>query len=104
MIVAPFLTYEAVEEEMTIVKLATTKMSSKGQVVIPEDIRKRLRLKPGSRFVVVGDRDVVILKEITPPSMAEFDELIAEARREARQSGMKRSDILKAIAMVRRRA
>jgi len=88
---------------MTIVKLATTKMSSKGQVVIPEDIRKRLRLKPGSRFVVVGDRDVVILKEITPPSMAEFDELIAEARREARQSGMKRSDILKAIAMVRRR-
>jgi AbrB family looped-hinge helix DNA binding protein len=104
MIVAPFLTYEAVEEEMTIVKLATTKMSSKGQVVIPEDIRKRLRLKPGSRFVVVGDRDVVILKEITPPSMAEFDELIAEARREARQSGMRRSDILKAIAMVRRRA
>lgn len=86
------------------VKLATTKMSSKGQVVIPEDIRKRLRLKPGSRFVVVGDRDVVILKEITPPSMDEFDELIAEARRRARQSGMKRSDILKAIALVRRRA
>jgi AbrB family looped-hinge helix DNA binding protein len=88
---------------MPMVKLATTKMSSKGQVVIPEDIRKRLRLKPGSRFIVVGDRNVVILKEITPPSMAEFDELIAEARREARQSGLKRSDILKAIAMVRRR-
>jgi len=84
-------------------KLATTKMSSKGQVVIPEDIRKRLRLKPGSRFVVVGDRDVVILKEITPPSMEEFDELIATARRKARQSGMKRSDISKAIVAVRRR-
>jgi AbrB family looped-hinge helix DNA binding protein len=85
------------------VKLATTKMSSKGQVVIPEDIRKRLKLKAGSRFVVVGDRDVVILKKISPPAMEEFDDLIAEARREARQSGMKRSDILKAIAMVRRR-
>jgi AbrB family looped-hinge helix DNA binding protein len=85
-------------------KLATTKMSSKGQVVIPEEIRKRLKLKAGSRFVVVGDRDVVILKEISPPSMEEFDDLIAEARREARQSGLKRSDILKAIAMVRRRA
>jgi AbrB family looped-hinge helix DNA binding protein len=86
------------------VKLATTKMSSKGQVVIPENIRKRLKLKAGSRFVVVGDLGVVILKEITPPSMVEFDVLIAEARRKARQSCIKRSDILKAIAMVRRRA
>ncbi|HDN94572.1 MAG TPA: AbrB family transcriptional regulator, partial [Nitrospirae bacterium] len=34
--------------------LATTKMSSKGQIVIPEDIRKRLGLKPGAQFVVVG--------------------------------------------------
>ena len=85
-------------------KLATTKMSSKGQVVIPEDIRKRLKLKAGSRFVVVGDRDVVILKEISPPSMEEFDDLIAAARRKARQSGMKRPDILKAVAATRRRA
>ena len=36
--------------------LATTKMSSKGQVVIPEDVRKRLNLKAGTQFVVVGDR------------------------------------------------
>jgi AbrB family looped-hinge helix DNA binding protein len=83
-------------------RLATTKMSSKGQVVIPEDIRKQLRLKPGSRFVVVGDGDVVILKEITPPSMAEFDRLIAEARRRARQVGVTKSDIRRALLAVRR--
>ncbi|NIR47056.1 AbrB/MazE/SpoVT family DNA-binding domain-containing protein [candidate division KSB1 bacterium] len=29
-------------------------MSSKGQVVIPEEIRKRLGLKAGSQFIVVG--------------------------------------------------
>ncbi|GAG38977.1 unnamed protein product [marine sediment metagenome] len=44
--------------------LATTKMSSKGQVVIPEDIRKRLGFKAGSQFMVVGEKDMVILKAI----------------------------------------
>lgn len=82
---------------------ATTKMSSKGQVVIPEDIRKRLKLKAGSQFVVVGEKDVVILKAISPPSMEEFDALIAEARRQGKQAGLKRSDIAAAIAKVRDR-
>jgi len=81
--------------------LATTKMSSKGQVVIPEGIRKRLGLKAGVQFVVVGDKDVVILKAINPPSMKDFEALISEARRQARKTGMKRSDITTAIAKVR---
>ena len=43
---------------------ATTKMSSKGQVVIPEAIRNALGLEAGSEFVVVAEGDVVILKTI----------------------------------------
>ena len=39
---------------------ATTKMSSKGQVVIPEEIRRRLKLKTGAQFVVIGEDDVVM--------------------------------------------
>jgi AbrB family looped-hinge helix DNA binding protein len=78
-------------------------MSSKGQVVIPENIRKRLKLKAGSQFVVVGKKDVVILKAISQPSMEEFDTLIAEARRQGKQAGLKRSDITAAIARVRGR-
>jgi AbrB family looped-hinge helix DNA binding protein len=81
--------------------VATTRMSSKGQVVIPEGIRKRLGLKAGSQFVVVGEKDTVILKAISRPTLAEFDELIAEARRQARQAGMKRSDIMEAIREAR---
>jgi AbrB family looped-hinge helix DNA binding protein len=84
-------------------KFATTKMTSKGQVVIPEDIRKRLRLKPGSRFVVIGRGDVVILKEITAPSMKEFDDLVAEARDSARRAGMKGSDVRRAVRRARGR-
>ena len=83
------------------VAIATTKMSSKGQIVIPEDIRKRLGLKAGSRFVVIGEKDIVILKAIYPPSMAEFDNLISQIRKQARQVGIKRSDITAVIDKVR---
>jgi len=81
--------------------VATTKMSSKGQVVIPEDIRKRLNLQTGTQFVVVGDKDVVILKCITPPSLEDFDSLIADARRKGKQAGLKKADIKEEILKVR---
>ena len=84
-------------------QVATTKMSSKGQVVIPEAIRKRLGLEPGVEFVVLGEGDTVVLKPISVPSMREFDEVIAGARRAARRAGLKRSDIAAAIQSVRSR-
>lgn len=82
--------------------ISTTKMSSKGQVVIPEKIRKELNLRAGEQFIVVGDKDAVILKTITPPSMEEFDELMAKAHDEAKRVGMRKSDIEEAIREVRR--
>ncbi len=81
--------------------LATTRLSSKGQVVIPEEIRLRLGLKEGTQFVVVGDRDVVILKTIAPPAMREFDELVRTARGAARKAGMRPADVKRAVARVR---
>jgi len=81
--------------------LTTTRMSSKGQVVIPEDIRKQLNLKEGARFIVVGQKDVVILKAIEEPSIEEFDALIQQARAAAKQAGLKRADIDAAIAKAR---
>jgi len=81
--------------------ISTTKMSSKGQVVIPEAIRKKLKLKSGAQFIVMGDKDVVILKSISPPPIDEFDDLISKARSQARKAGMKRSDIVAALAKAR---
>ncbi len=83
--------------------VATTKLSSKGQVVIPENIRKKLHLKAGAQFVVIGDNDVVILKNITPPAMNEFDDLIAKARKSAKQVGLTKTDIKQAVTKVRSR-
>ena len=81
---------------------ATTTLSSKGQVVIPEEIRNRLGLKAGAQFVVLGDRDVVIFKVLEPPSRNKFDQLIRQARGVAKRTGMKQSAIRKAVAKVRR--
>lgn len=82
--------------------VATTRLSSKGQVVIPEEIRQRLGLETGAQFVVVGEGDVVVLKAVQPPSMRQFDELVSEARKAARRAGMKRRDVGAAIRRARR--
>ncbi len=81
--------------------LATARMSSKGQVVIPEAVRNKLGLTAGSQFVVVGENDVVIMKTITRPSMRDFDSLVKKARRQARSAGMTRSDVSRAVADIR---
>ena len=81
--------------------LATTRMSSKGQIVIPEAIRKRLNLKKGAQFVVVGEDDVVILKAISAPTMDTFDTLIMQARQQAKLAGLKRADIAEALSKAR---
>lgn len=83
---------------------ATTKMSSRGQVVIPEVVRRQMDLKPGSRFVVMWHDDVVMFKVISPPSPEEFKALQKRLQHQARKAGLKRKDIPKAVAKVRKRS
>lgn len=82
--------------------IETTRMSSRGQVVIPEEIRNRLGLKTGDKFMVLGDKDVVILKTLSNTSLEEFDDLVNEVRRQAKTAGLKKADILKAITESRK--
>jgi len=90
-----------VRKEKVMETLATTRMSSKGQVVIPESIRKRLDLKEGAQFLVLGEEDVVILKVVTPPDINEFDALIKQAHKQAKEAGLKPKDITSAVARAR---
>ena len=81
---------------------ATTKLSSKGQVVIPEEIRKRLGLEAGAQFVVVGEGDVVVLKALEAPRMSDFKALLDQARESADAAGLTPGDIERAIREVRK--
>lgn len=84
--------------------VATTKLSSKGQVVIPEEIRKELHLKSGDRFMVLGKGDTVILKTIERPSLDGFEALLQEANVRAKKAGLARSSVKTAIRQARRKA
>lgn len=82
-------------------RAATTKLSSKGQVVIPEEIRSRLGLEPGARFVVIGEGDVVVLKALKPPRMDEFRALLDEAASSAEAAKLTEDDVRRALRDVR---
>jgi len=84
-------------------ELATTRMSSKGQVVIPEEIRKRLRLDAGIEFIVIGEGDAIILKAISTPPLGEFDALLKSAKQAARKANLRSSDIKNSVKRTRRR-
>ena len=81
--------------------MATTRISSKGQVVIPESIRKRLNIEEGAQFLVIGEGDVAVLKVVALPDMSQFDELIKQARQQAKEVGLTQADVTSAVAKAR---
>ncbi|MHB1959077.1 MAG: AbrB/MazE/SpoVT family DNA-binding domain-containing protein [Acidobacteriaceae bacterium] len=42
----------------------TVTVSTKGQLVIPAEIRKALHIKPGMRFAVLRERNQIILRPV----------------------------------------
>ena len=81
--------------------LSTTRMSSKGQIVIPEELRKAFGWDPGTSFIVVGHANAIMLQPVKAPDMTQFDELIAESRRQAKAAGLRVSHIAPAITLAR---
>ncbi len=61
--------------------METTKLSEKGQIVIPKDFREKMGLKPGSRFLVIAAEDSIILQriEVVRQKMA-VDDIVNKAK------------------------
>jgi AbrB family looped-hinge helix DNA binding protein len=84
------------------VRPSTTKLSTRGQVVIPEEIRNRLGLEPGDQFVVIGEGDVVVLKSVQAPKLEELKSLLDKVQEAAKAAGVTPEDVERAIQEVRR--
>lgn len=78
---------------------AVTKMTTKGQVVIPAEIRAELDLSEGVQMVVSRMGDLVLMKKIaiTDPKK-EFEELTKRGSVFAKKKGIKNEeDVVKRI-------
>lgn len=68
-------------------------MSSRGQIVLPISIRRRLNLVEGSQFLVVTDNENILLKPVKEPTLDEFYSLIEQAQKTASQLGLTEEEI-----------
>ena len=75
-----------------------TKISSKGQVVIPFEMRKDLKLDTGSTLAVSRADNIILLKKVDiPDPKEEFKKLTKWGQEFARKKGLKESDVEKVI-------
>ena len=81
--------------------ITTTSMSSNGQVVIPEVIRKQMKLKAESKFMVTTGNGSVILKAIDASSARDIDGITIGSDRLPRNNGLSEDAIERVISGVR---
>jgi AbrB family looped-hinge helix DNA binding protein len=72
------------------VEASTTKVSSKGQVVIPANVRKAASLRKGEKILAIAIDDMVVLKKIIDKS---FEETMKPVWTKVRQMGLSEEDI-----------
>lgn len=75
----------------------TIKMSSKGQIVIPRDIREEIDAVEGTVFAVISGRDSIVLKKVTTPSkedlIKELKNIAVEGKKRLSKKGIREEDI-----------
>ena len=83
------------------------KMSSKGQIVIPQDIRAEICASEGTMFAVVSGRDSIVLKKVATPSkeelICELKEIAKEGKKRLESKGIKEADISNIVEKSRKR-
>jgi len=84
-----------------IMEAEMTRVSSRGQVVIPGLIREKLGLKDGSRLIVFGEGDTIILKKVGFTSALERKQTLSSIRKKVKNLGITRRDVSREVEAVR---
>lgn len=75
---------------MKSVEASTTKVSSKGQVVIPVNVRKAAGLRKGEKILAIAFNDTIVLRKIVDET---FEETMKPIWARVRQLGLTEEDI-----------
>ena len=80
------------------------KMSSKGQLVVPQDIREMEHFIPGERFVAFPVEDGVLFKKVIIPRVeAQFEKVSKEIGEQFRKQNIKEEDVVEAVKWAKRK-
>ena len=84
-------------------KIEITSISSRGQIVIPQNLRNRMKIHEGEKFVVIGEDNTIVLKKLEMPSFSGIDKLLKKTREFAKKKGIKESDVEEAVKNSRKK-
>lgn len=80
------------------------KMSPKGQLVVPQEIREMEDFRPGDRFVPLPVKEGVLFKKVEIPNVKlEFEKLSKEIEAQFKKQKVKESDVEEAVQWARKR-
>ena len=77
--------------------VGVTKISSKGQIVIPFEIREKMNLEEGSILIVLDNKDSICLKKLELPNIKSWEEVTKPFKEAARKSGFTNDDLDRVI-------
>jgi AbrB family looped-hinge helix DNA binding protein len=70
----------------------------RGQVVIPKDIRRELKIEEGTGFWMYAVTDEgILLKKVEKPSLGEHSEIVKNLEEKAGRMRMKKGNIKKSV-------
>jgi AbrB family looped-hinge helix DNA binding protein len=83
--------------------LELTRLSQKGQVVIPTEVRRKMGLKEGTKFLVIGLEDVIVLRRLQlSEEKVRLKKLLAKARYSANTHGLSEREVERLVHAVRK--
>lgn len=83
--------------------LDLTRLSERGQVVIPTGLRRSMQLTAGTRFIVMGLGDTIILRKLgLSQERLRLKKLLREFRKKARETGFTEREVEELIAKTRK--